>query len=337
MSIKRKARLRIENKTRWSSDYLVIESHHRAYKRDIFTTEFPCPLRFEALELYLQILYPALKFNLIMQRTTSTIADVLPTLMLMLSKWSRMIVPHRYKNLCINLIKAFRHKFGHELKCPVYNVAALLNVAKLSKWQSRADCQQIRRIAIDNLVKVANAFRKHEVASPSRERTEQVPTSSAESVGASVADSLDGMLDDDDYRDPAERGIFYYSFNLKAIFCQISYKSFFINPLKGGEITSIRLETEKIKFLALIDSPSFNERSTPQFWLKHKSQLPMLCELALVLYNIPSASAFIERFYSLSGNVCKTRAGNMTAKTIVQRSFLKANSKILNKITIKPK
>ena len=60
----------------------------------------------------------------------------------------------------------------------------------------------------------------------------------------------------------------------------------------------------------------------------------MLTELALVLDNIPSAAAFIERFYSLSGNVCKNKAGNITPKTISQRSFLKANMKILEDITM---
>ena len=105
--------------------------------------------------------------------------------------------------------------------------------------------------------------------------------------------------------------------------------------LKGGELESIRLETEKIEFINLIDSPNFDSKSTPGFWRKNKEKFPMLSELALILWNIPSSAAFIERFYSLSGNVCKTRAGNMTPKTISQRSFLKANTKILRKLTIK--
>ena len=76
LSIKRKARLRIENKTRWSSSYLVLESHHKGYLRDILPADFPCPVKFADIDYYLQILLPALQFNLIMQKTKSSIADV---------------------------------------------------------------------------------------------------------------------------------------------------------------------------------------------------------------------------------------------------------------------
>ena len=196
-SIKNKARLRINNKTRWSSDYLVIESHHKGYRRNIFPIEFPCPIRFTALEIYLQILYPAFKFNLIMQRTTSTIADVLPALKIMISKWSRMIVPTKYQDLCHNLILAFKHKFKHELNCPIYHVAALLNVSKLKAWQTRLDCVEMRRKAIDNLVVVAKEFRKEK--SGAEIRVESV--SALASRSSSMADSLNGLLQDDDYQD----------------------------------------------------------------------------------------------------------------------------------------
>ena len=87
LSIQKKARLRIENSTRWSSCFLVLESHHKGYLRNIFSSDLPCPVSFQALEFYLQILLPAFQFNLIMQKTKSSIGDVLPTLMIMISKW----------------------------------------------------------------------------------------------------------------------------------------------------------------------------------------------------------------------------------------------------------
>jgi len=62
----------------------------------------------------------------------------------------------------------------------------------------------------------------------------------------------------------------------------------------------------------------------------------MMSEVALILFNIPSSTAFIERFYSLCGNVCKNKSGNMTARTISQRSFLKANFHILNSLSVEP-
>jgi hypothetical protein len=48
------------------------------------------------------------------------------------------------------------------------------------------------------------------------------------------------------------------------------------------------------------------------------------------LLNIPASSAFIERFFSLCGAICKSRCGNMTAQTIINRCMLKANMELLN-------
>ena len=63
--------------------------------------------------------------------------------------------------------------------------------------------------------------------------------------------------------------------------------------------------------------------------------MPLLAKLAVILSNIPSSSAYIERFYRICGNVCKQRAGNMSSDTIINRSVLKANIDILNEIAEK--
>jgi hypothetical protein len=55
--------------------------------------------------------------------------------------------------------------------------------------------------------------------------------------------------------------------------------------------------------------------------------------LALILLNILSSAAYIERFYSLSGNICKTKSGNMGKNLIITRSLLKANIGILNDLS----
>ena len=103
--------------------------------------------------------------------------------------------------------------------------------------------------------------------------------------------------------------------------------------MKGNEISSIQLETEKIRFIKLIDKVNFKCHSTAKFWTTNVQQFPILKDLGAILYNIPSSSAYIERFYSISGNVCNVRSGNMNANTIAKRSFLKANIKILNKLS----
>jgi hypothetical protein len=48
---------------------------------------------------------------------------------------------------------------------------------------------------------------------------------------------------------------------------------------------------------------------------------------------VPAAAAFIERFYSVCGNVCKTKSVNFSSETIIQRSMLKANIHLLDEIS----
>ena len=102
---------------------------------------------------------------------------------------------------------------------------------------------------------------------------------------------------------------------------------------------SLRLEKERLEFISLIENknPSsvFNPLSTAKFWFTNRDKMPYLASLAVILINIPASSAYIERFYSICGNVCKQRAGNMSPETIISRSMLKANIGILNELTDK--
>ena len=118
----------------------MLESFHKAYLRNVFSNELSCPVSFEVIEIYLQILLPAFQFNLVMQKTKFTIADVLPTLYIMLSKWKRMEMTGNYKSLCNNLIFSFKQKFKNEIESSVYTVASLFNVSKLHAWISGPDC-----------------------------------------------------------------------------------------------------------------------------------------------------------------------------------------------------
>ena len=170
----------------------MLASHHKGHLRKIYHDDYPCPVRFEAIEIYLQILLPAFTFNLIMQRTSSSIADVLPSLIIMMTRWSKIVVPEKYKKLCSNLIAAFKHKFKYELASPIYSVATLLNVSELSGWFDGTDCKEIRRSAVDNMVKVATEFlyKKNEILD-----SQEVISSQASSV-----DSMNCFLRDDDCR-----------------------------------------------------------------------------------------------------------------------------------------
>ncbi len=102
--------------------------------------------------------------------------------------------------------------------------------------------------------------------------SEPVETETDLSQASSEEDSLNGLFEDDTYNDPATI---------------------------GNEIESVRLDTEKIEFLKIIDSHNFFTDDTSKFWFDNSKKLKFLNELALVLWNIPSSSAYIERFYSI--------------------------------------
>ena len=72
----KKCRLRLENKTRWSSAYLMLESVKRAYDRGAFS-DVECPLSLETIELYLQILKPSYLLNIFFQSNHSSISDTI--------------------------------------------------------------------------------------------------------------------------------------------------------------------------------------------------------------------------------------------------------------------
>jgi len=117
----------------------------------------------------------------------------------------------------------------------------------------------------------------------------------------------------------------------------------------SSEILSLRMEKDKVNFFQEIEpfahlNYKFKEaqslinklvpKSTAAFWRTNGHKFPFLRRLALILYNVPSSSAFIERFYSICGHVCKTKSGNYNLDTIIQRSMLKANIQLLEELNL---
>jgi hypothetical protein len=280
----------------------MLESFYRAYKANAFTEENSYPVTFTKIQKYLLILLPSYQFNLIMQKDKSSIADVLPLLDIMLSKWIRMDLFGEYNVLRNNLIAAFKHKFSYEIKSNIYNVASLLNISKLKLWYNRKDCLSIRQSAHLNLIQVRNLFdKKKEIQEP------HTQTSNKENVNQSDSnDSLAGFLCDDNYQQNSEI---------------------------ESEIKTTIIENEKIEFYQIIENNDFGTTSTKTFWMNNKEKLPHLKDLAEILLNIPSSAAFIERYYSLCGNVCKTKCGNMGKDQIIKRSLLKANIAIVKQLS----
>ncbi|CAF1131770.1 unnamed protein product [Brachionus calyciflorus] len=274
----------------WSSSFLLLESFHKAIARNAFPPNDPCPVNLVNIETYLQILAPAFHFNLIMQKSKSTIADVLPTLIITISKWNRMELTGNYRKLADNLISAFKFKFRDEIKSSLYCVASLLNISKLKIWIKRPDCADIKKNGLDNLTKIAKIYlekrQKKTLNSDDLNRTQ---------TSTSTMDSITAFEMDDDYLSETE---------------------------VSKVIDNYELERQKIYFIKnVIDNSRLNANSTAKFW-SEDNQMSHFSNLALSLLNIPSSSSYIERFYSICGTVCKKNSGNMTAGTIIQRSLL---------------
>jgi hypothetical protein len=182
----------------------MLESFHKAYLRNVFSNELSCPVSFEVIEIYLQILLPAFQFNFVnfvMQQTKSTIADVLPTLYIMLSKWKRMEMTGNYKSLCNNLIFSFKQKFKNEIESSVYTVASLLNVSKLHAWISQLDCLDIRKNSLSNILNVAKSFLAKKKIPEANSNPENLNRTSST---LTTVDSINCMLKDDDYYSEVE-------------------------------------------------------------------------------------------------------------------------------------
>ena len=306
LNISRKAKLRIESPTRWSSSFLILEAFQRASNKGAVSSEKQCPIALDVIEKYMQILQPAFEFNACMQYTKSAIGIVAPNVLILISKWQRMQVTSSYRKLCDLLILGYKRKFDHELNSPVYSVASLLCVSNWEVWLNKGFSVSMRKQAFENIVEVANGFFIKNA--PKADEISSTPTSNTGSLSKSSSSGSVGSVNFENNE---------------------SYDS--ESELTGVSM-QINLEKEREGFVRLVENANIKDKrfvSNSKFWLANKQKFPLLFDLALILYNIPASSAFIERFYSLSGNVCKNRNGNMDPETIIARSMLKANIEIL--------
>ena len=74
--------------------------------------------------------------------------------------------------------------------------------------------------------------------------------------------------------------------------------------------------------------------SKKNFWEKFTKDLPKLTILYVKINSLPATSAFIERFFSLTGLVCEKRRMRMTEDLIEKRAILKANMTTLEKLCV---
>ena len=108
------------------------------------------------------------------------------------------------------------------------------------------------------------------------------------------------------------------------------------NQSNEGKLFKFEADLDKeISFFSTFFTSSDTLKSikdTKQFWLSNKITLPILFTFASRVLSTPVSSAYIERFFSVSGVVCSNRAFNMKDDLIIMKSMLKSNYKTLRDI-----
>jgi hypothetical protein len=117
-----KCRLRLENATRWSSTYMMLESIKKAFDRNAFK-DVTLPIK--EIEIYLQILKPAYILSLNWQKETCTISDLLIGLTKYLYDLERLNIDGEASKFAFILIECIKSKFEYELNSQIYKVQYL--------------------------------------------------------------------------------------------------------------------------------------------------------------------------------------------------------------------
>jgi hypothetical protein len=91
-----------------------------------------------------------------------------------------------------------------------------------------------------------------------------------------------------------------------------------------GKLLKVKVKV----FISIISETTFE--STKKFWLKYKTSMPNLFNLACKLLGLPATSAFIERFFSLTGQINNQHSNSISVDLLRTRSMLKANMKLID-------
>ena len=120
-----KCRLRFENKTRWGSAFLCLETIKKAYDHGIFNDkniQLALPVEISVVESYIELLKPAYLVNIGFQSNSGSIADVVPNILNLLNELERLKKTTKHHDLCVSLINQIKHRFKYELNSPIYRV-----------------------------------------------------------------------------------------------------------------------------------------------------------------------------------------------------------------------
>jgi hypothetical protein len=88
-------------------------------------------------------------------------------------------------------------------------------------------------------------------------------------------------------------------------------------------------ETELERYLNETESAQGETVSALEFWHDRQKTYPTIAQLALDIITCPASQAYVERAFSLCGDLC-ARKRNRAGVTLERRVFLKLNSKFLH-------
>ncbi len=104
----------------------MLLSVKKAYENGAFDGDVTCPIPYDLIEVYIQILLPAYQFTLSLEGSNSSIADVIPGVLRLINVWDKMKIENlEARELCFFLIHFLKLKFKYELESSIYQVLKL--------------------------------------------------------------------------------------------------------------------------------------------------------------------------------------------------------------------
>ena len=99
--------------------FLMLETFLKGYERNVFDNENICPVSKAVIEELVLILKPFYIFSLYVQKTDSTIAQVVPMILMTLDQLARTVASSCGKQLISLLTDNVHDYFKYELESPI--------------------------------------------------------------------------------------------------------------------------------------------------------------------------------------------------------------------------
>ncbi|RNA03548.1 zinc finger BED domain-containing DAYSLEEPER-like [Brachionus plicatilis] len=293
----KKAKLRCENGTRWSSSYLMLEAFYNAYEKELFSETNKCPVSKEKIIEFLKVLHPMYTISLLSQKSDWQIGDVIPSLIIIFNAYDESQFQGEKRRLVKELKKELKRKFEFELNSKIYKLAAILNTSKLELWFDK-------EYASDYTTGCLQAFEETVTFLLNDKPEENIPRSEQSQNNQTRS----------------------YKNNENRLLMSLVKSKPFESANDIERINKIEvIRRERSIFLELIREKTNLEKTSNGFWSEYGYKMPLIYKVALKVFSIPASSAFIERFFSICGLVSDKRSMNMNSETLIDKCMLRSN------------